>query len=146
MPSIHGGQQPFQSLNDGERDAMLAPPPEAGFIIGCLPSLCTWHFSTLSDKAIRHWFTDAEAREFLSPIDTHAEVMLLARAAGYHFEATDTRRRGIARAGDEFFLLATHSQLCPRIDFRVALRMDATGQATELGRELAHDFQSCVEI
>lgn len=94
---------------------------------------------------VRRWATAAELREFLAPIDTVDEALMLVQAEHYNVscEAETTQARRMPQ-GYEVYATKMTSMCAPIIIMGYWLRVSDTGEVSELSSEERSRSEACV--
>jgi hypothetical protein len=94
---------------------------------------------------VRRWATAAELREFLAPIDTVDEALLLAYAEGYNVSCQE-EAAGARRTTNAYEVYATRltATCAPMITMGYWLRVTDTGQVSEISSEERSRSDACV--
>jgi hypothetical protein len=143
-----GGDRDFSELSDAERQQLVNAPVVDGFTLDCQPGTCKRHFISLVRDSVKVWARPADAIKFLGTIETQTEAVLVARAHGFAFSATDKRLGGVLRIGDDFLLLAfkTTSTCNPIATTRYLLRIIQDATLSELGSGVTSRRDGCFVI
>ena len=114
---LGGFEENFEVIASGgsiERDAVDpnllaefdATTTEDGFSIGCLPAYCFKYIASIDGTEIELWDSIEELVEFLSPIETAEEAILVALAHDYHWHPEDKKAGAIREQADHFEMIA----------------------------------------
>jgi hypothetical protein len=124
-------------------DTTRAP---SGFAQGCLPAHCFMYVAALTGSTVTIINTNDALRQFLAPIDTPEEALLLLRGRGFWWEAQDGVT-GMTENGDgwEFVVLELVRVCAPVQTDRVRVIVRANGSIHEREREVYERNQNaCV--
>ena len=115
----------------------------SAFCQGTLFGGCGYFFAAVVGESIQVWGSPPEVAEFLSPIDTEAEAVILAFAARYFSPPSDPG--GVWPEGDGFdlvlSLVTTDAGFCDTR--RVLLHVDVVGSIRERDSVLLSRQQLC---
>lgn len=131
-----GGTRTRTQLDTAMLRVVDATRPPTGFAQGCLPAHCYMYVVGVSDGVKLYSTVDA-LREFLAPIQTLEEAMLMLRAHGFYWHPQDGAT-GMRTAADtwEFAVLELVRDCAPVQTDRVLIRVRRDGTLDERGREV----------
>ncbi len=81
-------------------------PAQSGYDIGCLPACCDDYAVTENDGDIGLVDTVDDLRDFLGPVDSISDALILVDANGYYFAYDDVARSAIRGEGDGYRVIA----------------------------------------
>jgi hypothetical protein len=133
-----GGALNREELDPDVRGALDATVPSSGFSAGCLPAWCYSYVVAVDGEVIVTVNTREALAEFLAPITTPEEAIVLASAADFAWWNPDGESTGVREAGTgwDIVLLQLVGFCAPVQTDRVRFRVEATGQVSEQAREV----------
>lgn len=143
VPSEHpvigsGGVLGREELDADVLAALEATMPPSGFSGGCLPAWCYSYVVAVDGEDIVAIVTGEGLAEFLAPITTPEEAIVLASAADFVWWDPDGESTGVREAGTGWDIVVYQlTRFCAPVQTdRVRFRVESTGRVTELAREI----------
>jgi hypothetical protein len=127
--------------------AFEAAHPESGFAVGCLPAGCYQYVVSAAGSAVATWATVERLVEFLAPIDSREDAILMANAHGYTWPGGDVETGGVRDLADgyDLLLLKLVRDCQPVQTDRFLLRVPRSGDVRVLGSEVwQKDEDACI--
>lgn len=132
-----GGTRTRAQIDTATLRVLDSTRPPTGFAQGCLPAHCYMYVVGISNGVKLYSTVDA-LRQFLAPIQTREEAMLMLRARGFYWDPRNGGVTGMRAVGDEweFAVLELVRDCAPVQTDRVLVRVRRDGAVDERDREV----------
>ncbi|MGE0321056.1 MAG: ferritin-like domain-containing protein [Polyangiaceae bacterium] len=126
-------------------DALQALKPEHGFHVGCRPGYCAHGVAYTRGNEVGIADQPNTLKEFLGPVDTEGEAVLMAWAEGYNPGTCDELKKSVKKTKDGFELVVEKmTKDCPIEISEFKLKVTTTGEVKELSKKVKSKNGACV--